>query len=347
MRLALVIAALLILLAGAASAATVTLTNGDQVSGELMRTEGRQLVIQNELIGVVRVPLAAVKDIETDQAYTVVIGTGDRVTGLLKTDGAGNLSIRSETGVVTTPLAEVNGMTPAPMELAFPDGVDQAIDVVVETTWAGEAELGVNWQTGNTKRFGLVAGFQVSRETDAGKTAIRGGAYYTEDDGERTANQQFLALQHDVTLTQHWYFFGLAALSRDEFKDIDLRGSLTPGIGYIFGDNEEWKLRAEAGPTLTWTDWTEADSEWTFELFFAVKGEIRIFDNARLSENIYWYPSVTNYPDGRIVSETAFEQPLSEKLFLKIAFVVNHDTTVEAPTKETDTALLVTLAIKF
>ncbi len=354
MRLAISIAALLILFAGAASAATVVLENGDQVSGDILRTEGKLLVIRNELIGVVRVPLSAVTSIETDGVFTVVLASGDRVTGEVKTDGKGNLKITNDAGTVSAPLADVHGMLPAPRDLAYPeipvqapDAVDTAIDEVVEPLWEGQAELGFNWQTGNTERLGLVFGLTLDRETDYTRTGLRLGIIYTEDDKVRSANRQILAVQHDIKFSPKWYFFGLAVLSRDEFKDINFRGAMTPGIGYIVNDDDAWKLRAEAGPTLTYTSWDNADNEWTFELFVAVKAEVQVFDEARLIQNIFWYPSITNSPDGRIVSETVLEQPLSESLFLRISFLVNYDTTVVAPTKETDTNLLVTLAIKF
>lgn len=356
MRLSIFIAVLLILTAGTVSAATVTMTNGDTVSGKILPSEGRMLLVQNAILGIVRVPLSAVTDIQSDKAFTVVLGTGDAVTGVLTTDGKGNLSIESESGAVSTTLADINRMMPAPMGLAYPgaeeptDDVDKAIEQAAPSEWTAEAELGFTWQTGNTERLGLVVGFRMDREDENSKTGIRFGLIYTEDDGDRSANSQLLAGQHDIKINEKWYFFGLLALTRDEFKDIDFRGSLTPGIGYIFHDDDAWKLRAETGPTLTYTAWSDNstnDSEWTFDLYVAVKGEVQIFDQAKLIQNFYWYPSITNSPDGRLVSETIFEQPLSEKLFLRITFLVNYDTTVTAPTEETDTNLLVTLAIKF
>ena len=356
MRLSIVIAVLLILFAGTASAATVTMSNGDTVSGKILPSEGRMLLVQNAILGIVRVPLTAVTDIQSDSAFTVVLGTGDSVTGVLTTDGAGNVAIESESGAVSTPLADINRMMPAPMGLAYPgaeepkDDVDAAIEQAAPSEWNAEAELGFNWQTGNTERLGLVIGFKLDREDENSKTGIRFGLIYTEDDKERSANSQLLAGQHDIKIDEKWYFFGLVALSRDEFKDIDFRGALTPGIGYIFHNDASWKLRAEVGPTLTYTAWDDDspnDNEWTFDVYVAVKGEVAVFDEARLIQNFFWYPSITNSPDGRFISETVFEQPLSEKLFLRITFIVNYDTTVTAPTKETDTNLLVTLAIKF
>jgi putative salt-induced outer membrane protein YdiY len=352
MRLTISIAAILILVAGAATAGTVVLNDGDQISGKILLIEGNSIVIQNQHMGNVRVPLAAVKTIESDRAFTVVLGSGDQVSGMVEADGDGTMSIENESGVVTTPLGEISTMTHAPMALAFTDGVDPAIEDVAssessESSWDGEIGLGFNWQTGNTERLGLVFDFKLEREDEDSKSAVRAGVIYTEDDDVRTANRQFLAVQHDIKFDDPWYFFGLLAMNRDEFKEIDFRGALTPGLGYNFGDNDEWKLSAEVGPTLTYTNWEFLENEWTFELFAAVKGELQVFDEARLIQNLFIYPSITNSPDLRILSETAFEQPLSDAMFLRIAFLVNYDTSVESPTKKTDTNLLVTLAIKF
>jgi putative salt-induced outer membrane protein YdiY len=354
MRLSITIFAALILFATVASADIVVLENGDQVSGQILRTEGKLLVVKNPHIGIVRLPLAAVTNIETGQTYTVVLESGDRVSGEIQGEG-GNLNVTNAEGTVSTPIAGLIGLYPAPRDLAYPDeppaepaAVDEAIEQTVSfwDGWVHTAELGLNWQTGNTERLGFVFGWNSDRETEKSKTALRIGIIYTEDDEVRSANNQFLTIQHDIKWGQ-WYFFGLGGLTRDEFKEIDLRAFITPGIGYIVNDDDEWKLRLEVGPTATWTDWENRDSEWTFDIYAALKAEVQVFDSARLAQNLWWFPSITNSPDGRLISETFLEQPLSEQLFLKISFLVTYDTTVQAPTKETDTNLLVTLAIKF
>ncbi len=346
MRLSFIIAALLILLTGAATAGTVILENGDQVTGDILSSQGRTLIVKTEHMGIVRIPVSAVSEIKTDGAFTVQLASGDRISGLLKTDGDGNLTIRSASGAVSTPIDDVHGMMPVPMDLAFPDGVDAAVEQVVQAGWSGDVELGVNYQTGNTERMGIAFRFSVVRDAPNDKFEVNGGLLYTEEDDTRNTNRQFLTIQENLKFGS-WYVFGLLAFNRDEFKDIDLRGALTPGVGYIFADSDDWKLLAEVGPTMTYTDWRDGESEWTFEIFFAAKAEVTVFESAKLYENLFLYPSITNSPDFRLISETGFEQPLSESLFLRIAFIVNYDTSVSSPTRETDTKLLITLAMKF
>jgi putative salt-induced outer membrane protein YdiY len=342
----LTVVALVLLLAGTASAGKIVMTNGDVVSGEVLRSEGQSLVVKTVHLGTVRVPITAIARLETDGVFTVQLTSGDRLTGLVLPDGDGAVKVRSASGAYATPLADVTAMTPAPVNLAFPDGIEEAIEQAVEAEWRGDAELGLNYSSGNTDRRGLAVRLGVVRDAPNDIFEVRAGAIYAEADGERDTNEQYLTVQESLKM-HPWYVFGFLGFSRDEFKDIDLRGTLIPGVGYIFADTADWKLKAEVGPSLTYTDWRYDDSEYVLELMLGADAEMAVLDHARLFESFKIFPAISDTPNFRAISETGFEQPLSESLFFRLTFLYQYDSTVQRDRKRTDIKVLMSLALKF
>src|SRR5581483_2640887 len=91
------------------SADQVILTNGDTITGTIVKKDGDKLTVHSEFLGDVSMPWTAVKTVGSDQDLTVVLPGGESVQGKVTTSGS-NLQVSTPAGTRTAPLAGVSAI---------------------------------------------------------------------------------------------------------------------------------------------------------------------------------------------------------------------------------------------
>jgi len=239
--------------------------------------------------------------------------------------------------------------------LAAPALAGEALDEEIEVlgiesdpAWKGQIELGANYSSGNTDKRGFIFGARAKRETAEDEFEARFDAIYSEDDGERSVNEQILAFRYDIELEDPWYAFALLSFERDEHEEIDLRAIFAPGVGYWLTKEEDLQARLEAGPSALYEDYrTEEGETWELEFRVGFWGQMKVFDSATLTQDLQYFPTLTDTPEYRLVSETTFAQPLSESWFLKLAVLWFYDSAPAEHVDRQDLKVLISLVYEF
>src|SRR5438270_13673310 len=71
----------------ALAADQVVLTNGDTITGAIIKKDGDKLTIKSEFLGEVSMPWKAVKSIKSDAELNVVLPSGETVKGKIASSG--------------------------------------------------------------------------------------------------------------------------------------------------------------------------------------------------------------------------------------------------------------------
>src|ERR1039457_5558482 len=111
-------AAFLLLPFPALAADQVVLTNGDTITGAIVKKDGAKLTIKSEFLGEVTMPWSAVKSIRSDAELNVVLPGGETVKGKLSTTGD-QLQVAAGTETKTAPLAAVATLRDAAEQHTF------------------------------------------------------------------------------------------------------------------------------------------------------------------------------------------------------------------------------------
>ena len=92
----------ILLCAEAAFADQVTMKNGDRLSGTIVKSDAKNLVMKSELAGDVTIPWDAVTTITSTTQLHVALKDGQTVVGTVSTTPEGRFTIATkETGAVT------------------------------------------------------------------------------------------------------------------------------------------------------------------------------------------------------------------------------------------------------
>ena len=84
----------------------VTLKNGDHLTGTVVKSDGKTLVLHTEFAGDITLQFAAITQITTDQPLHVDLPNGKSAVGPVTTSD-GNIVVATASGSVTAPTATV------------------------------------------------------------------------------------------------------------------------------------------------------------------------------------------------------------------------------------------------
>ena len=119
------------------------------------------------------------------------------------------------------------------------------------------ANVGIKTESGNTEKDTL----HLDGRLVAGKQRHRfslGFEYdYETSNNDKTKNKLLTYSNVDYFFSHPWYLYGKGAYEFDEFKDLDLKLDVGPGLGYQFLEGEITNLALEAGPSFVRQDFKD------------------------------------------------------------------------------------------
>lgn len=257
---------------------TVTLKNGDKITGQVVKKDGDKLIFKGDLTGDITVNWAAVASLATDDPVTVVLPDGKTVLGQVATEQE-KVAVKTGTTSQTAPLADVKAMRNAAEQAVY----ERLLAPGIGDLWAGYVDLGYSVTRGNARTNTLASAFNAARVTRSDKTilyfnqvsasatidrtaaatarAIRGGwAYY-----RNVSKRAFLNLFNDYEY--------------DRFQSLDLRFVLGGGGGYTVVNSERTRLDLLGGMAYNREKFGPDDSQPTTP---------RISELVRSSAEAYW-----------------------------------------------------------
>jgi putative salt-induced outer membrane protein YdiY len=306
--LVLLIIIVLIGLAPALFADQVTLKNGDHLTGKIVKSDGKTLVLHTDAAGDVTLQFSAITQIKTDEELH--IGTTDKksvVGPVTETDG--KLEVVTKTGPVEVPAANVAIIRNDDEQAAY----DKSLHPGLLHGWNGGANVGFSLARGNSETSNLALAINAIHPTLNDKTTIYLSSIYTNNDlatPTQVANLVQGGIRYDHNLNPNIFAFVAADFMSNALQDLDLRSMYGGGLGWhaIKSDNTVLDLLGGLNythetysdgspvvpptipPTLTSYGVTNRFMALTLEEDFmhkAGKGTV-------ITEKLDFYPDVTN-----------------------------------------------------
>ena len=178
-------------------------------------------------------------------------------------------------------------------------------------SWTGRAEFGLDGQTGNSERLSLKGLVQTTRATDFARLSLYLRGQFEETSGERSKNEIIAGTKYERDLSERTFAFLHIEMERDEFESLDLRSTLTVGIGYFLIRAETHELKIRAGPSY---QHEELDDGSTTDNLLAGLGydyRLDLNERIRFTSTLSYFFNATEMDDWRLTAENAAEIPIS------------------------------------
>jgi len=227
--------------AGLCFADTVTLKNGDKITGKVIKKDGDKLTFKGDLVGDVTVSWAAVASLATDDPVTVELPDGKTVLGQVATEQE-KVAVKAGTTSQTAPLADVKAMRNAAEQQAY----ERLLDPGIGDLWAGYVDLGYSLTRGNARTTTLASAFNAARVTRSDKTIL----YFNQVNASATINRTAAATARAIrggwaynrNVSKRAFLNLFNDYEYDRFQNLDLRFVLGGGAGYTAVNSERTRF---------------------------------------------------------------------------------------------------------
>lgn len=323
------------LFCGWVNADTISLLNGDRLTGTLSGISGGQAIFETSYAGSVRVDLGEVAQIETDESFDIRTPAGV-VYGNFAAGADGQEIVSPDDGVIAIPPAQVAQASQSRLALS-PHARE----------WSNRADIGLVISNGNSDTRNLNTLVESIYKADSVQHAASLKLANEEAEEETTKDQVDLDYGYKRFMSQRWFVAGNAEYFTDELKDIDSRITLGTGAGYQFWDNTFGALSAEAGVSAVREE-INGNNESNPALRLALDYK-RLFMANRLE--LFHKQSVLIIPDsdrGEVISaSTGLRYALSGNIDTIARVDLNHETKPAPGNSKTDTTYTLGVGIKF
>jgi len=289
------------------SADQITLKNGDRVTGTVVKSDGKTLVLHTDALGDVTIQFAAIEQITTEQQLHVSLKDGKTAVGPVTT-ADGKIEIATKTsGTVEAAREEVtlirNDAEQAAYEKSLHPGVRQG--------WTGGANVGFSVARGNSETENLALAFNAARPTLKDKISVYASSIDTKNDlatPTTVANLEQGGFRYDRNVVPRLFVFGAADFMSNALQFLDLRGVYSGGFGFHAIKSDATTLNFLGGLNYThetYSNGTEVTPVTTPPVFVSygrtnrfaalTLGEElsqKLGKSTVLTQNLYFYPNL-------------------------------------------------------
>ena len=321
----------------AALADEVSLKNGDRLTGEVIALEEDKLIFKTTYAGKIFIAWSEVEKISVDKPVEVFFEDGVSLYGIIETSEDGRVIIiedqtQDRVGVSLTELKRIN-----------PKKTEEA-----KTKFNIQANVGISLEDGNTEKEKYHLDGKLGARRQRHRFSIGFEYDYETNRNEKTKNKLLAATNIDYFYKYPWYVYGKGAYEFDEFKDLDLKLDIGPGIGYQFFEGEITNLSLEAGPSFVKQDFKGESRRDYIAARAAIKADKWFFDKFFqffLFAEGFFNPD--NEDDRFARSRTGLRFPLGWGFNLTTQYNLDYDNNPPAGIDDTDQKFLFTLGYEY
>jgi len=212
------------------------LKNGDRVTGTIVSTDDKALVMKTAAMGEVRIDRAAVASLSSDEPLTVTTQKGGKVVGKVRIEEQKAQVTTSEGKEVSVPSAEVTAIRTSSGQAAWDREQVRLTHPPLTDFWSGTVGLNLATARGNARTTTFGAGAGAQRATGVDKIAFSYSQIYSTQSTVApfgaTANRISGGVRYDRNIAARLLGFAINSYDYDRFQNLDLRSVVGGGLGY-------------------------------------------------------------------------------------------------------------------
>ncbi len=324
----------------------VVLKNGDRLSGEILKSDSKALVIKTEFAGEVTIQWSAVDQIHSTQPLHVGVKDAPPATGIVNTED-GNLVIATATGGnVTVAKDAVMNMRNSEEETAY----EQTLHPRLTQGWAGGANVGFALTAGNSETKNLALAFTADRKSLKDRAALYANSVYATSNTAgvigTTANSVQSGIRYERNLSGRVFAFVSGDFQTDAPQSLDLRSVYGAGFGYHAIKNDSTTLDLLAGANYTREKYTTLQRNIA-ALTLGEELTHKLGKSTLLTQKLYMFPDLNEAGEYRATFDFGTVTKISKWLGWQTAFGDIYVTNPPAGKKTNDITLTTGLNVTF
>ena len=330
-----------------AMADQVSLKNGDRLTGAIVKSDGKTLVLRTAFADDVTIKFDAIQSIESSAPLHLQFQGGRSAVGTVTTSD-GNLRVESKAGeMVEAPISGLASLRNETEQLAYQKSQHPGL----LEQWKGGLNVGFALTRGNSQTKNLALAFTADRETLHDKLGAYANSVYTSNDAagavpSTTANAAGGGFRYDHDVKGRIFGFGAADFFADALQGLNIRSILGGGLGYHAIKNDRTTLDLLAGANYTHESYTTLARNLA-ALTLGEELTHKIGKGTVLNEQAKFFPDLSNTGEYRSTFDLGTVTKLNKWLGWQNALSDIYVTDPPAGKKKNDLILTTGLNISF
>jgi putative salt-induced outer membrane protein YdiY len=313
-----------LLLGGLLMADQISLKNGDRITGKIVKSDAKTLVLKTDYAGEVSIDRSQVVSLTTEDPLHVQLK--DRtVVGQVAPSAEGTVEIKSGGGeAVRAPLTEVLALRTAGEQRAWEREQERINNPKLNDFWSGFITLGLAGSAGNAKTSSIATSASASRQAGKNKMGLYFNQVYASQSNVEpsgaTANRISGGYRIDRDVNGKMFVFGTSDFDYDKFLDLDLRSVLGGGLGYHIWKSSNGFWDFNAGGVHNREKFGTGLVRNSGEVLLGEESAHKVFRSVKLYQKLILYPNLTNTGEYRMNFDGGASMPVFKWLEWNIGF---------------------------
>lgn len=331
------------LLSTGLQAATLRLTDGSVILGDVEKVHDGKVFIKTAFAGVLQIPQDKVTSLDSDDPISVRIETDEVYQGKVASGADGAMTVSSAGGAVRTNVAA--------MKSAWKAGARDPIVVANERRWTYTAGLEISGSDGNTENFGAAINAGAVLEGPDDRLAMYASYRYKETNGIRSEDEQKGGIKYTNFFSGKWGWFVREEIERDSFEGIDFRSTTAAGMTRRWIDEKRRQLETSAGFSYRFESYADPmlDDEGFPGLDLGLDHMWQFADWGKMVNSLSFVPSVDDFGDYLLEHESGFDFPLgaSDAWILRLGLSNQYNSNPSGNREKLDTTYFTRLILNW
>lgn len=292
----------------------VKLNNGDRITGAIVKSDGKTLVIKTDYAGNVTISTEAIAQITSEQPLYFALREGKTVVGAVATkEGKYEVSTKDAT-MVSLERVDVQAIRSKSEQ----DEYERSLSPGWLDKWSGGLDFGYSLSTGNTRTNTLALGSNLNRQTGRDKTSLYAAYINAKNKNkgvtETTANAIRGGGRYEIGLTNRLSAFGLADFEYNQIQLLDLRAVLGGGLGHYLVKRERAQFQVFGGGSYNRENFSDGTRRNSGEILAGEELTLRLSDRVLFRERLQFFPNLTDTGEYRVTFDASLNTKLTRWL---------------------------------
>ena len=348
MRILIVFVALIYAVAALpALADQVSLKNGDRLSGTIVKSDGKTLVLHTDYAGDITLQMSAVQSLESGEPLHVQLQDGRSAVGKVST-ADGKIQVAASSGApVEAPIASVTTLRNNAEEAAY----EKSLHPGFLEDWRTGLNLGFALTRGNSETENLSLGFLAARQTLHDKLSAYANSVYATNNAPgavpaTTANTAGGGARYDRNVRDNLFAFANTDFFSDALQSLNLRSVFGGGAGYHAVKNDRTTFDLLLGGNYTHESYTGLTRNFA-ALTAGEELMHKIGKASVLNESLTFFPDLNSLGDYRGTFNLSTITKLNKWLGWQNSFADIYVTNPPTGKKKNDLLLTTGLSVSF
>jgi putative salt-induced outer membrane protein YdiY len=312
------------LLSPSAFADQITLKNGDRLTGDIIRSDEKTLVIKSEFVGEVSIQWAAVDTITSAQTLHVGLKDGQTIVGTVSTN-EGKVQLQTkDAGPIVTSKESILVIRSDKEQAVYDAALDRLQHPHLTDFWGGFVDAGLSTTKGNSDTLSFVLGAKAIRAAPSDKITVYMNSIYAKNStagiSTTTAHAITGGLRGDLNVNPKLFAFGFTDFEFDQFQKLDLRNVLGGGAGYHAVKTKRTVFDLSAGGAYDQAFYSTGVALKSGEIVAGESFSYQISSRSGFSEQLLFFPNLSYTGQYRGTFDSSITTKLSSWLNWQLSF---------------------------